>query len=166
MPGPNVVKQAFSAARGIIKVGGVPIGWATGFRAEEAYSQFPIDVLGDVYTQTHELVGVKVSGSFDRFRVYSEPLAHMNTQGEQPLWYNQEKDTPDLIRLLEKEFTLEDTAAVPGSSGATSVPVYTIIGWKPSSRSITYNNGAVLMESCSWVAIRIIESKVVPASNP
>jgi hypothetical protein len=155
MAGPNVVKQAFSAARGIIKVGGVPIGWATGFRAEEAYSQFPIDVLGDVYTQTHELVGVKVSGSFDRFRVYSEPLAHVNVGGNQPLWYDQSKDTPELIRLLEKEFTLEDTAAVGGNSA-----LYTIIGWKPSSRSISYNNGSVLMESCSWVAIRIIESRV------
>jgi hypothetical protein len=164
MAAPNLVKQAFSAARGIIKVGGVPIGWATGFRAEEAYSQFPIDVLGDVYTQTHELVGVKVSGSFDRFRVYSEPLAHQTTSGGQPLWYNQANDTPDLIKLLEKEFTLEDTAGVT-TSGVNPAPVYTIIGWKPSSRSITYNNGSVLMESCSWVAIRIIESRVEQAST-
>lgn len=158
---PNVVKQAFSAARGILKVGGTPIGWATGFRAEEAYSQFPIDVLGDVYTQTHELVGVKVSGSFDRFRVYNEPLAHLAASTGGPLWYNQQLDTAALITLLEKEFTLEDTAAI----GATT-PVYTIIGWKPSSRSISYNNGSVLMESCSWVAIRILESKVEALPNP
>ena len=31
----NPVNQAFSAARGIIKLNGVQIGWATGFRAEE-----------------------------------------------------------------------------------------------------------------------------------
>jgi hypothetical protein len=159
MAPPNLVKQAFSAARGILKVGGTPIGWATGFRAEEAYSQFPIDVLGDVYTQTHELVGVKVSGSFDRFRVYNEPLAHA-TGNNGALWYNQANDTPDLIKLLEKEFTLEDTANSSTTGGPAAV--YTIIGWKPSSRSITYNNGSVLMESCAWVAIRIIESKVEP----
>lgn len=155
------VNQAFSSARGIIKVGGVPIGWATGFRAEESYSQFPIDVLGDVYTQTHELVSVKVSGSFERFRIYQEPLAHLpiGPGPENALWYDQHKNTPDLLKYLEKEFTLEDTTNSAVSGGPAAV--FTIIGWKPMSRSISYSTGSVLVENCSWVAIRLLETKFV-----
>jgi len=156
----NFVKQAFSSARGVLKLKGVPIGWATGFRAEESYSQFPIDVLGDVFTQTHELVSVKVSGSFEKFRVYQEPLAHAVAANE-PLWYDQGKTTPELLQYLEKEFTLEDTSPlVSGGTPTSSKALYTIIGWKPMSRSISYSTGSVLVENCSWVAIRLLESKV------
>lgn len=162
----NPVNQAFSAARGIIKLNGVQIGWATGFRAEESYSQFPIDVLGDVYTQTHELVSVKVSGSFERFRIYQAPLAHAVDGEGLKLWYDQNDSTPDLLKYLEKSFTLEDTSpsvtAVNGAGAPANPAVYTIVGWKPMSRSISYSTGSVLVENCSWVAIRLLESQVGP----
>lgn len=139
-------------------VGGVGIGWVTGWRADESYNQFPIKVLGDVYTQMHELVDITVSGSCEKFRIYAEPLISLfapgGVGGPQPIWYDQREETAQLAAVLEKEMVLKSKLS------STAPALYTVIGWKPSGRSLSVSQGGVFMENFSWVAQRIQENPI------
>jgi hypothetical protein len=150
----GIIRRGVPHTQLAVRVQGITIGWVTGFRVDESYNQFPIKVLGDAFTQVHELVDITVSGSCEKFRIYTEPLVHIRDGNGNRLWYDQAQDTPALIRLLEREMVLATTAE-PGSP-----PLYTVIGWKPSGRSLSVGQGGVLMENFSWVAIRVLESDV------
>lgn len=146
-------------------VGGTAIGWVTGWRADESYNQFPIKVLGNAFTEQHELVDITVSGSCEKFRIYAEPLVSLRTSDGKPLWYDQsggpnnggdpQSVTARLAALLENtELVLKSTLSQQAPA------LYTVVGWRPSGRSLSVSQGGVFMENFSWVAIKIIENPI------
>ncbi len=148
-------RRAFSCAQSLVKVNGIVIGWATDVSFEETFAQFPIEVLGDVYVQTHELTNIRVSGTFGKFRIYLEPLSQ--AVGDQAIWYDQNMTTAQIIRFLEKELTLSDGTL------DNSPPLLTFTGYKPTSRRITLSTGSVMIENGSFVGIKLIETKSMQA---
>lgn len=137
-----------------IFVEGTAIGWTTGWRADESYNQFPIKVLGNAFTEQHELVDITVSGSCEKFRIYAEPLVSLRDGNGQPIWYDQRLDTAQLAAVLEKNLVLKSTLS------PSAPALYTVIGWKPSGRSLSVSQGGVFMENFSWVALKIHENPV------
>lgn len=148
-------RRAFSCAQAEVRIEGITIGWATDVAFEETFAQFPIEILGDVYIQAHELTGIRVSGTFGKFRIYLEPLSQI--VGDNAIWYDQNQDTAQIIRFLGKELTLAD-ATIPNSP-----PVMTMIGFKPTSRRITISTGSVMIENGSFVGKKLIETKSMAA---
>lgn len=145
-------RHGFSCTQAAIKIGGIVVGWATDVSFEETYGQFPIEVLGDVYVQTHELLSVRVSGTFGKFRIYLEPIS-----GISGVWYDQNQDTAQIIRYLEKELTLCDISVF------NAPPLLTLVGFKPSSRRVSISTGAIMMENASFVGKRLLETKAMGA---
>jgi len=150
-------RRGFSCAQAVIKIQGWEVGWATDVSFEESYAQFPIEVLNDVFVQGHELTAVRVSGSFGKFRIYSEPLvsavAPGGTAPNDRVWYDQTRTTGQLINLLGKEMTIQDSAYDGGPA------LLVCIGFKPSSRRISVSTGSIMMENVSFVAQKLIESE-------
>jgi hypothetical protein len=123
-----------------------PVGWAMGLRLQESMSQFPIDVLGDVFTKQHELTRVRVSGSFDMIRIYKKPL----TAFEGRPW-PQHTSTVQMIQQYLSEFEVFNVH--------TKEVLYVIEQFRPTDRSITLGTDTVLMENCSFVGRRFIEHR-------
>lgn len=150
-------RRGFSCAQAVIKINAVVVGWATDVSFEESYAQFPIDVLGDVYVQGHELTSIRVSGSAGKFRIYMEPLSGVVGN----LWYDQASpngDTRQIISAMEnKSITIADGTI------DTAPPLITLVGFKPSSRRISVSTGSLMMENVSFVGRRLIESKDMSA---
>jgi hypothetical protein len=121
-----------------------PIGWAMGIRLQESMSQFPIDVLGDVFTKQHELTRVRVSGSFDQIRIWLKPL----TAYEGRPW-PQQTNTLAMIQQYLSEFEVYNIH--------TKEVMYVIEQFRPTDRSITIGTDTVFMENCSFVGRRFIE---------
>ncbi len=72
---PQPLFRPFSSPRCLLYFGKHPIALATGFQARESITQFPIEVLGDVYVKSHETVAIRVSCSFDTMHVLSRPMS-------------------------------------------------------------------------------------------
>jgi hypothetical protein len=123
------------------------IGWVTGFRVQESFSQFPIEVLGDVYMKTAEMTRVRVSGSFDKFRIYRKPLSALDGRP-----WPQQRDTLSMIQQYLSELTFTNIY--------TGEVVIQVEQFRPTDRSITISADSVMMENCSWIARRMIE--VIP----
>lgn len=145
------VRRGFSCAQSLIKIQGIEVGWATDVAFEESYNQFPVEVLNNVYVETHELTAVRVSGTFGKFRIYLEPLSQIT--GESAIWYDQNQETHQIIQFLEKELTLCNGA------NSNSPPLITLVGFKPSARRINIATGSLMMESASFVGKKLIETK-------
>lgn len=147
-------RRGFSCTQAVIKINGITVGWATDVSFEETYAQFPIEVLNDAYVQGHELTAIRVSGSFGKFRIYLEPLSQ--TTGDQAIWYDQNQDTAQIIRFLEKEMVIAD-----GTRPDDAPPLLVLIGFKPSSRRISVSTGSIMMENVSFVGQRLLETKAM-----
>lgn len=122
------------------------IGWVTGFRMQESFSQLPIEVLGDVYMKTAEMTRVRVSGSFDRFRIWLKPLSGLETRP-----WPQQRNTLDMIRQYTSELTFTNIY--------TGEVILQVEQFRPTDRSITISTDSVLMENCSWIGRRMIEGQ-------
>lgn len=130
--------------------GPVEIGWASGVRLQESFSQFAIEVLGDLYAKQHELTRIRVSGSFDHMRIYRAPLAALHNSA----WLAQ-LSTVRMIQQYLTTFTLFNTV--------TGEALYEVTHYKPTDRSITLTTDGVVMENCSFVARSLHER--VPIRN-
>lgn len=139
--------RAVSSLVAGIRIKNQPIGWVQGFRLQESFTQFPIDALGDAYTKYHELTRVRVSGSFDRIRIYSEPLTKLE---DQDIW-PKHLSTIELVRQYLTSFVVYNIHTGEG--------LYTVHQFKPTDRSITLTTDGVMMENCSFVAQRMVEEK-------
>lgn len=120
------------------------IGWVTGFRVQESFSQFPVEVLGDVYAKTYEMTRVRVSGSFDRFRIYKKPLSMLHGRP-----WPQQRDTLSMIRQYLSELVFYNIY--------TGDTILHVEQFRPTDRSITISADSIMMENCSWVARRMLE---------
>lgn len=145
--------HAFSSVTLGLHVGGKTIGWATGFRCQETFSQFAIEILGDAYVQQHELTGVRNSGSFDKIKLNMEALTSLENDGG-PIWYNQAKDTSGLLQLEIQTLTL--STKLPSGD---IVGLIEIAGFKPESRVWAAAQGSVMTENISFVCTKIKENK-------
>jgi hypothetical protein len=143
---PNPLDRAVSSLVAGIRIKNLPIGWVQGFRLQESFTQFPIDVLGDAHTKYHELTRVRVSGSFDRIRIYNEPLSQIDND----IWLAQ-GDTITYVRQYLTNFVVYNIH--------TGEPLYTVEQFKPTDRSITLTTDGVIMENCSFVARRMLETR-------
>lgn len=139
--------RAVSSLVAGIRIKNQPIGWVQGFRLQESFTQFPIDALGDAYTKYHELTRVRVSGSFDRIRIYSEPLTKLE---DQDIW-PKHLSTIELVRQYLTSFVVYNIHTGEG--------LYTVHQFKPTDRSITLTTDGVMMENCSFVAQRMVEER-------
>lgn len=141
--------RAVSSLVAGIRIKNKEIGWVQGFRIQESFTQFPIDALGDPYTKYHELTRVRVSGSFDRIRIYNKPLTDI--------------DGPDNDRWLRQgnpiEFVRQYLTSFVVYNIYTGQDLYTVEQFKPTDRSITLTTDGVIMENCSFVARRMLEEK-------
>lgn len=124
------------------------IGWATGIRIQEAFSQFPIEVLGDVYAKHFELTRVRVSGSFDRVKIWHAPLSGLEGRP-----WPQQRDTLSMIQQYASSLELFNV-----HTGDTILFVET---FTPTDRSLSIATDTVMMENCSFVARRMLESQPV-----
>jgi hypothetical protein len=143
-PVPN---RAVSSLVAGIRIKNLPIGWVQGFRIQESFTQFPIDVLGDAHTVYHELTRVRVSGTFDRIRIYKEPLSQIDND----IWLAQ-GDTITYVRQYLTNFVVYNIH--------TGESLYTVEQFKPTDRSITLTTDGVIMENCSFVARRMQEERL------
>ncbi len=146
------IKHALSSITLGLRVGGPGgplIGWATGFRCQETFSQFAIEILGSAYVQQHELTGVRNSGSFDKIKLNTEALGDL---GAGTVWYSQLADTSGLIQLEVNNLILTAKDRY-GEEHA----VIEIQGFKPESRVWAAAQGSVMTENISFVCIKIIE---------
>lgn len=139
--------RAVSSLVAGIRIKNVAIGWVQGFRIQESFTQFPIDALGDAYTKYHELTRIRVSGSFDRMRIYNKPLTGLL---DNDLWPKQSKNTIEFVRQYITNFVVYNIH--------TGDDLYIVEQYKATDRSITLTNDGVLMENCSFVARRMEES--------
>jgi hypothetical protein len=148
----NLPDRAVSSLVAGIRIKNVPIGWVQGFRLQESFTQFPIDALGDAYTKYHELTRVRVSGSFDRIRIYNSPLTDLREAGgpDNDRWLKQ-GETIEFVRQYLTSFVVYNIH--------TGEDLYLVEQFKPTDRSITLTTDGVLMENCSFVARRMVESK-------
>ena len=142
----NDTSRAVSSLVAGIRIKNKEIGWVQGFRIQESFTQFPIDALGDPYTKYHELTRVRVSGSFDRIRIYSEPLSKIL---DNDLWLSQGSPI-EFVRQYVTSFVVYNIY--------TGEDLYTVEQYKPTDRSITLTTDGVIMENCSFVARRMIEA--------
>jgi hypothetical protein len=138
--------RAVSSLVAGIRIKNTEIGWVQGFRIQESFTQFPIDALGDPYTKYHELTRVRVSGSFDRIRIYNKPLSGLL---DNDLWLRQGEPI-EFVRQYITSFVVYNIH--------TGEDLYTVEQFKPTDRSITLTTDGVIMENCSFVARRMIES--------
>jgi hypothetical protein len=143
----NEINRAVSSLVAGIRIKNVEIGWVQGFRIQESFTQFPIDALGDPYTKYHELTRVRVSGSFDRIRIYNKPLSGLL---DNDLWLRQGEPI-EFVRQYLTSFVVYNIY--------TGEDLYTVEQFKPTDRSITLTTDGVIMENCSFVARRMLESK-------
>jgi hypothetical protein len=143
----NVTDRAVSSLVAGIRIKNTPIGWVQGFRLQESFTQFPIDALGDAYTKYHELTRIRVSGSFDRIRIYNAPLSHLR---DNDLWLKQ-GEVIEFVRQYITSFVVYNIH--------TGEDLYTVEQFKPTDRSITLTTDGVIMENCSFVARRMLETK-------
>jgi hypothetical protein len=143
----NGTDRAVSSLVAGIRIKNTPIGWVQGFRLQESFTQFPIDALGDPYTKYHEMTRVRVSGSFDRIRIYNKPLSHLL---DNDLWPKQGEPI-EFVRQYLTSFVVYNIH--------TGEDLYTVEQFKPTDRSITLTTDGVIMENCSFVARRMFESK-------
>lgn len=139
--------RAVSSLVAGIRIKNTAIGWVQGFRIQESFTQFPIDALGDAYTKYHELTRIRVSGSFDRMRIYNKPLSHLL---DNDLWPKQSKNTIDFVRQYITNFVVYNIH--------TGEDLYIVEQYKATDRSITLTTDGVLMENCSFVARRMEEN--------
>ncbi len=147
-----MTNRAVSSLVAGIRIKNQPIGWVQGFRLQESFTQFPIDALGDAYTKYHELTRVRVSGSFDRMRIYNKPLTILN---DPDIW-PRHGDTIEFVRQFLTTFVVYNIHTGDG--------LYTVHQFKPTDRSITLTTDGVMMENCSFVASRMVEE--FPAQGP
>jgi hypothetical protein len=138
--------RAVSSLVAGIRIKNTEIGWVQGFRIQESFTQFPIDALGDPYTKYHELTRIRVSGSFDRIRIYNKPLSHLL---DNDLWLRQGSPI-EFVRQYVTSFVVYNIY--------TGEDLYTVEQFKPTDRSITLTTDGVIMENCSFVARRMTES--------
>lgn len=138
--------RAVSSLVAGIRIKNTEIGWVQGFRIQESFTQFPIDALGDPYTKYHELTRVRVSGSFDRIRIYNKPLSGLL---DNDLWLRQGAPI-EFVRQYITSFVVYNIH--------TGEDLYTVEQFKPTDRSITLTTDGVIMENCSFVARRMLES--------
>lgn len=139
--------RAVSSLVAGIRIKNTEIGWVQGFRIQESFTQFPIDALGDPYTKYHELTRVRVSGSFDRIRIYNKPLSGLL---DNDLWLRQGEPI-EFVRQYITSFVVYNIH--------TGEDLYMVEQFKPTDRSITLTTDGVIMENCSFVAKRMLESK-------
>ena len=142
----NEINRAVSSLVAGIRIKNTEIGWVQGFRIQESFTQFPIDALGDPYTKYHELTRVRVSGSFDRIRIYNKPLSGLL---DNDLWLRQGEPI-EFVRQYITSFVVYNIY--------TGEDLYTVEQFKPTDRSITLTTDGVIMENCSFVARRMRES--------
>jgi hypothetical protein len=147
-----MTNRAVSSLVAGIRIKNQPIGWVQGFRLQESFTQFPIDALGDAYTKYHELTRVRVSGSFDRMRIYNKPLTVLN---DPDIW-PRHGDTIEFVRQFLTTFVVYNIHTGDG--------LYTVHQFKPTDRSITLTTDGVMMENCSFVASRMVEES--PTQGP
>lgn len=147
----NLPDRAVSSLVAGIRIKNVAIGWVQGFRIQESFTQFPIDALGDAYTKYHELTRVRVSGSFDRIRIYNSPLTDLQGAGADNDRWLRQGDTIEFIRQYVTSFVVYNIY--------TGQDLYTVEQFKPTDRSITLTTDGVIMENCSFVARRMLEQK-------
>lgn len=140
-----MTNRAVSSLVAGIRIKNQPIGWVQGFRLQESLTQFPIDALGDAYTKYHELTRVRVSGSFDRMRIYNKPLTAVN---DPDIW-PKHGDTIEFVRQYITSFVVYNIH--------TGESLYLVEQFKPTDRSITLTTDGVMMENCSFVARRMVE---------
>jgi hypothetical protein len=138
--------RAVSSLVAGIRIKNTEIGWVQGFRIQESFTQFPIDALGDPYTKYHELTRVRVSGSFDRIRIYNKPLSDLL---DNDLWLRQGEPI-EFVRQYITSFVVYNIH--------TGEDLYMVEQFKPTDRSITLTTDGVIMENCSFVARRMLES--------
>lgn len=138
--------RAVSSLVAGIRIKNTEIGWVQGFRIQESFTQFPIDALGDPYTKYHELTRVRVSGSFDRIRIYNKPLSGLL---DNDLWLRQGAPI-EFVRQYITSFVVYNIH--------TGEDLYMVEQFKPTDRSITLTTDGVIMENCSFVARRMLES--------
>ena len=143
----NGTDRAVSSLVAGIRIKNTPIGWVQGFRLQESFTQFPIDALGDPYTKYHELTRVRVSGSFDRIRIYNKPLSGLL---DNDLWPRQ-GDPIEFVRQYLTSFVVYNIY--------TGEDLYAVEQFKPTDRSITLTTDGVIMENCSFVARRMLEER-------
>lgn len=152
------IKHALSSVTLGLRVGGPggpAIGWATGFRCQETFSQFAIEILGSAYVQQHELTGVRNSGSFDKIKLNTEALGSL---GNGTVWYRQANDNTSTLIQLEVNvlvLTAKDHLGVEHG-------VIEIHGFKPESRVWAAAQGSVMTENVSFVCTQIVELNIVP----
>lgn len=147
----NLPDRAVSSLVAGIRIKNVAIGWVQGFRLQESFTQFPIDALGDAYTKYHELTRVRVSGSFDRIRIYNSPLTDLQDAGPDNDRWLRQGDTIEFIRQYVTSFVVYNIY--------TGQDLYIVEQFKPTDRSITLTTDGVIMENCSFVARRMLEAK-------
>jgi hypothetical protein len=153
---PQPLFRPLSSPRCLLYFGKHPIALATGFQVREAITQFPVEVLGDVYVKSHETVAIRVSGSFDTMHVLSRPLSGL-TDDAGPLWPRGE--TLEVIQYEPLTVTLVDAL--------TGKYVLRLNSMMPESRTWTVAAGSVLMENGSFVAISVSEHKdaIIPVTS-
>lgn len=145
-------QRAFSSAACKVFLGadagalGPELGWATGVRITEGANLFPVDILGDVYTQRYEPTSVKFSGSFDAVHMLSKPLSAYRANGRSLFFQG---DTRDIILFEPTTLVLVDQ--VRGES------VIMVDGWTPESRVWSISYGNIMSVSVSFVATRVTE---------
>jgi hypothetical protein len=121
------------------------IGWATGIRIQEAFSQFPIEVLGDVYAKHFEMTRVRVSGSFDRIKLWLQPLSQLEGRP-----WPQQRGTLEMIRQYASSLELFNLY--------TGDSIIFVEQYTPTDRSMSVSADTVMMENCSFVARRMLEA--------
>lgn len=153
---PQPFLRPFSSPRCLIYFGKHPIALATGFQVRESITQFPVEALGDVYTKSHEIVSIRVSGSFDTMHVLSRPLSGLVDAGG-PLWpYG---STLEVIQYEPLTVTVVDDL--------TKRSVLRITSMSPESRTFTIAAGSVMMENGTFVAIKLDEhhTPIIPNNS-
>ncbi len=145
-------ERAVSSLVAGIRIKNQPIGWVQGFRLQESFTQFPVDVLGEAHTVYHELTRVRVSGSFDRIRIYTAPLSKINADND--IWLSHGDSRSYVLQYLTN-FVVYNIHTNQG--------LYRVSNFKPTDRSITLTTDGVIMENCSFVATHMYEEQ--PLTN-
>lgn len=147
------LRRSLQSARATVLFGGIPVGKVQGFRVTEDFSQFPIEGLGDLFVESHEILSIRVSGTFDILRILEAPF---NRTGS-GIWYSQQ--------ATQRSIILQGASTISLRDDITGADILAVEAMKPTSRTFSINQGQVLMENGSFVA-RKLKERQTPLYTP
>lgn len=139
-------KIAVPGGRCLILINQNQVGWGTGVSMQEGTSQFPVRVLGSLYVQRHEAVGIDVSGQMSLVKIYGQNAQDLG-----------------LVQGTSDEVLLSPTFDVTIYDRIGGVPLVVTRQCRMTARSWRIDNGSVLLSDVSFVGIQVQDNRVVTA---